>query len=207
VGAGRTELAETLFGAAKMTKGDIYIHGKLIKINNTRQGTRASIGMVTEERKETGLALNSSVKSNIVITKLKGICSAGFFLNRKKENDVANAYVQKLGIRTSSINQTTLNLSGGNQQKIAIAKWLFSDVDILIMDEPTRGIDIGAKYEIYCLINEMTAQGKSIILISSELPELIGMSDRIMVIHEGRLKGELSKEEMSPEAVMRLAVS
>ncbi|MCI6464078.1 MAG: sugar ABC transporter ATP-binding protein [Faecalicatena sp.] len=207
VGAGRTEFAETIFGAAKMTEGTILIHGKAVKIRNTKAATRASIGMLTEDRKETGLALKASIKHNIVISNLKGICSAGFWTNSKKENDAAKKYIGQLKIQTPSVNQTAVNLSGGNQQKVIIAKWLFSDVDILIMDEPTRGIDVGAKYEIYCLINELVAQGKSIILISSELPELIGMSDRVIIMHEGRQKGELSKAEMTPEAIMRLAVS
>lgn len=206
VGAGRTELAEVLFGAAKKSSGKIILKGKEIHFKTTRQATRASIGMLTEERKETGLALTASVKSNIVISKLKKICNIGFWLNKNKEKAAADKYVKELNIRTPSINQIVMNLSGGNQQKVVLSKWLFSDSDILIMDEPTRGIDVGAKYEIYCLMNKLVEQGKSIIFISSELMELLGICDRIIVLHQGHKKGELMRNEFSSEAVMKLAI-
>lgn len=207
VGAGRTEFAETIFGEGKLSGGEILLHGKKVSIRNTSQAIRASIGMLTEERKETGLALQSTVKANIVISKLEKICLGGVWLSKAQEKQTALKYVKDLNIKTPSINQTAYNLSGGNQQKIAIAKWLFSDADILIFDEPTRGIDVGAKYEIYHIMNDLVSMGKSIIFISSELPELMGMSDRIVVMHEGRKKGELLRDEFSAEGIMALAVS
>lgn len=195
-------------GEGKLSGGEIYLHGKKVSIKNTTQAIKHSIGMLTEERKETGLALDASVKSNIVIAKLSKLCfGKNLFINRKAEKEVAEQYVKELKIKTPSIYQTAYNLSGGNQQKIVIAKWLFSDADILIFDEPTRGIDVGAKHEIYNIMNDLVSKGKSIIFISSELPELMGMSDRIIVMHEGRKKGELLREEFSSEGIMKLAVS
>ena len=208
VGAGRTELAETIFGEGKLAGGEIYLHGKKVTIKNTSQAIKASIGMLTEERKETGLALNTSVKNNIVISKLEKVCwGKRLWISQKKVKEVAEKYAKDLRIKTPSVNQTVYNLSGGNQQKIAIAKWLFSDADILIFDEPTRGIDVGAKHEIYHIMNELVKKGKSIIFISSELPELMGMSDRIIVMHEGHKRGELEKNEFTSECIMKLAVS
>lgn len=208
VGAGRTELAETIFGEGKLSGGEIYLKGKKVMIRNTTQAIGHSIGMVTEERKETGLALDASVKSNIVIAKLSKLCvGRNLWISRRAEKEAAKRYVEELKIKTPSINQSAYHLSGGNQQKIVIAKWLFSDADILIFDEPTRGIDVGAKHEIYNIMNELVSKGKSILFISSELPELMGMSDRIIVMHEGHKKGELSREEFSSEHIMKLAVS
>ena len=208
VGAGRTELAETIFGEGRLSSGEIFLHGKKVSIRNTSQAIKASIGMLTEERKETGLALGATVRNNIIISKLKKVClGGGLWISRRKANESAGRYVEELRIKTPSIHQTAYNLSGGNQQKIAIAKWLFSDADILIFDEPTRGIDVGAKHEIYNIMNRLAGEGKSIIFISSELPELMGMSDRIVVMHEGHKKGELSKDEFSSEGIMKLAVS
>lgn len=207
VGAGRTELAEVIFGAEKMEEGEISINGKKIAIHSTKDAKLNSMGMVTEERKETGLALDFSLTKNITITNLNKISRGSFFINNKKESQAADEYVKKLNIKTPSINQQVLNLSGGNQQKVVIAKWLFSDVDILILDEPTRGIDVGAKYEIYLLINKLIEQGKSIIMISSELPEILGMCDRVVVMHNGMKRGELTGKEINAEAVMRLAVN
>lgn len=206
VGAGRTELCEAIFGAEKMQAGEITINGKVVRIRNTQQAKRHSIGMVTEERKETGLALGFSVKRNISITNLPRIAAGGIWLTNSRENKAAEEYVEELRIKTPGIRQTVENLSGGNQQKVVIAKWLFSNVDILILDEPTRGIDVGAKFEIYQLINRLAEQGKAIIMISSEMPELLGMSDRVIVMHDGKKKGELSGEQLCPEAVMKLAV-
>ena len=175
-------------------------------IRNTADGKEHSIGLVTEDRKETGLALIYSVVDNLIITNLRKVSKSGF-VNRKLSQAQADRYVKELGIKTPSIKQATMNLSGGNQQKVVLAKWLFSDVEILILDEPTRGIDVGAKYEIYLLMNKLVEQGKAIIMISSELPEVLGMSDRVLVINAGRKKGELSGEGMTPEAVMSLAIS
>ena len=149
--------------------------------------------------------LDMDIVKNITVTKLDAV-SRGAFLRRRKEAFVADEYVKKLDIRTPSIHQVLSNLSGGNQQKVVLAKWLFSEADILILDEPTRGIDVGAKYEIYCLINRLTEQGKAVIMISSELPEVLGMSDRILVMHEGRIKGELTGIDKTAERVMQLAI-
>lgn len=206
VGSGRTELAETIFGAAKRENGEVIIKGKTAAIRSTTDGKNNSIGMVPEDRKEVGLVLDYDVAQNISITNLSKLCKKSV-LNKNKEKEYAREFVQELNIKTPSINQIVVNLSGGNQQKVVLAKWLFSDADILILDEPTRGIDVGAKYEIYLLINRLAEQGKSIILISSELPEVIGMSDRIMVLAGGMKKGELERSEISAEAVMKLATS
>ena len=205
VGSGRTELVEAIFGARRLHAGEVYVHGRKAKIRNTSDGKSCSIGLVTEDRKETGLALNYSLTDNIVITNLRRIVR-NLFINRKLMQVNVSRYIKELGIKTPSARQAVVNLSGGNQQKVVLAKWLFSDVEILIMDEPTRGIDVGAKYEIYLLMNTLVEQGKSIIMISSELPEVIGMSDRILVINEGRKKGELHGAEMNPKAVMSMAL-
>ena len=204
VGAGRTELAEAIFGADPATGGDIILHGKKVTIRSTRDGKMNSIGLVTEDRKETGLVLDMTIAKNITITKLDAVTN-GIVISNQKEADVAKEYVEKLNIKTPSITQTLNNLSGGNQQKVVLAKWLFSDADILILDEPTRGIDVGAKFEIYCLMNTLTEQGKAVIMISSELPEVLGMSDRILVMHNGTIKGELPGKSTA-EQVMQLAI-
>jgi len=206
VGSGRTELAEALFGAEKHDDGVIIIKGKKVAIHSTYDGKSNSIGFLTEDRKETGLVLDYNIAKNITITNLPKISKNGILINRL-EKQYAQQFADDLGIRTPSINQLTINLSGGNQQKVVLAKWLFSNVDILILDEPTRGIDVGAKYEIYLLINKLAEQGKSIIMISSELPEVLGMCDRVIVLNAGVKKGELMKEEMSPEAVMHMIMS
>jgi ribose transport system ATP-binding protein len=206
VGAGRTELAEALFGADPPDKGDVYINGKKAVIRSTYAGLTSSVGMLTEDRKETGLLLDMDIPRNITVTKLSAV-STGILISGRKETDVAQGYITALAVKTPSVRQTLANLSGGNQQKVVLAKWLFSEADILILDEPTRGIDVGAKYEIYCLMNSLTEQGKSVIMISSELPEVIGMSDRILVMHEGRIKGELAGTEKTAERVMQLAIT
>ena len=206
VGAGRTELAEAIFGADPIDEGSIEIFGKRVNIRSTQQGKKNSIGMVTEDRKETGLVVDMSVTKNISVTKLENV-SKGFVIQKSKEEEVAKEFVKTLNIKTPSVRQTLYNLSGGNQQKVVLAKWLFSNVEILILDEPTRGIDIGAKYEIYCLMNSLSEQGKSIIMISSELPEVLNMSDRILVMHEGQLKGELKGENMTGDNVMKLILN
>ena len=206
VGAGRTELAEAIFGANPIDEGTIEIHGKKARIRSTQDGKMNSIGMVTEDRKETGLVVDMSVTKNISITKLEHV-SKGFVIQRNMEEKVAKDFVNTLNIKTPSVRQTLYNLSGGNQQKVVLAKWLFSNAEILILDEPTRGIDIGAKYEIYCLMNSLSEQGKSIIMISSELPEVLNMSDRILVMHDGELKGELSGSDMSGDNVMKLILN
>ena len=205
VGSGRTELVEAIFGARPLQEGSLLIHGKPVHIHNTYQGKRCSIGLITEDRKETGLALHYSISDNIVIANLPRVTMKGFYRNALVQDAVAKS-VKSLNIRTPSSKQKAVNLSGGNQQKVVLAKWLFSDVNILIMDEPTRGIDVGAKYEIYLLMNDLVKQGKSIIMISSELPEVLGMSDRVMVINQGKKKGELTKDDMTGEKVMQMAL-
>ncbi len=205
VGSGRTELAEAIFGAEKHDDGIIMVKGKKVAIHSTYDGKSNSIGLLTEDRKETGLVLDFNISKNITITNLPKVSKSGILINRL-EKQYAQQFSDELGVRTPSINQLTINLSGGNQQKVVLAKWLFSDVDILILDEPTRGIDVGAKYEIYLLINQLAEQGKSIIMISSELPEVLGMSDRVIVLNEGKKKGELSRDELSAEAVMHMII-
>jgi len=205
VGSGRTELAETLFGAEKADSGEINVFGKRVVLRSTRDGQMNSIGMLTEDRKETGLVLPFTVARNITITNLKEVTS-NLLLSGRKEKKVAEKYIEALNIKTPSTNQPLMNLSGGNQQKVVLAKWLFSNADLLILDEPTRGIDVGAKYEFYCMMNDLVAQGKSIIMISSELPEVLGMSDRILVMHNGMIKGELMGLQMTAENVMQLAI-
>ncbi|HSK68718.1 MAG TPA: sugar ABC transporter ATP-binding protein [Candidatus Limnocylindria bacterium] len=206
VGAGRTELAEALFGASPKTSGEMRIGGTPVHIGSTAAGLARSIGMLTEDRKETGLILGMDIPRNVTVTKLRAV-SGRLFLSARRENAAAQEYVGKLNIKTPSLRQTTVNLSGGNQQKVVMAKWLFSDAQILILDEPTRGIDVGAKYEIYLLMNRLASEGKSIIMISSELPEVIGMSDRVLVMHEGKVKGELTGERKTAANVMELAIS
>lgn len=205
VGAGRTELAEAIFGAEPPDGGEVLLYGKKVRIRSTYQGKKNSLGLVTEDRKETGLVLDMNVTKNITITKLDAVKS-GPVLSNHKEAAVAQEYVEKMNIKTPSIQQLLNNLSGGNQQKVVLSKWLFSNADILILDEPTRGIDVGAKYEIYCLMNTLTEQGKSIIMISSELPEVLGMSDRILVMHEGTIKGELTDSAMTAENFMQMVI-
>ena len=206
VSSGRTELAETIFGAAPADGGTIEIKGKRVQIHSTYDGKKNSIGLLTEDRKETGLVLTYDLTQNITVTNLPRV-KKGPFLSAKLEREQAEHYIQELNVKTPSRKQLAINLSGGNQQKVVFAKWLFSDVDILILDEPTRGVDVGAKYEIYCLMNRLAEQGKAIIMISSELPEVLGMSDRVLVLSGGRLVGELQGEAATPEAVMALAVA
>lgn len=203
VGAGRTELARAIFGADQMQQGEIYIDGKPVSIQAPQAAIRNSIGLVPEDRKGQGLVLSMNVKDNITLANIRGIGKGK--LNLALEKDVANKYVQDLNIVTPSVYQQTVNLSGGNQQKVVLAKWLFSKCKILIVDEPTRGIDVGAKVEIYELLNELVKSGSTVIMISSELPELIGICDRIIVLHEGEITGELRRDEFTEEAIMLFA--
>ena len=206
MGSGRTEIVNAIYGLEKIFKGDIVIKGKKVTIRSPRDAIKNSIGLVSEDRKKFGLVLTSSVKHNITISSLSK-CSNGPFLNLKKENEIVDKQIQKLSIKTSSPDQIVNFLSGGNQQKIVISKVLLNDADIIIFDEPTRGIDIGAKSEIYRLMTQLVKEGKSIILISSELTEILGMSDRILVIHEGAIKVELSKAEATQELIMKHAMA
>ena len=206
VGSGRSEVARAVFGADKIEKGTIKINGKIVKIHSTQDAKKNSIGLVPEDRKEEGLATDFTILRNITVTNLKKV-STGIFLSRKKEGASSKALIEKLKVKTPSIHQKVESLSGGNQQKVVLAKWLFNDADILILDEPTRGIDVGAKYEIYVLMNELVKQGKSIIMISSELPEIFALSDRIMVMYEGTLKALVENTGgLKPEDIMQFAI-
>lgn len=204
VGAGRTEVARAIFGADPIDSGQVLIDGRPVDIRSPRHAISLGIGLVTEDRKALGLVLGMAVRENISLANLNILTRLGF-INRGKERKVAEGYVEDILIKTPSIEQAVQNLSGGNQQKVVLAKWLFTKSKALIFDEPTRGIDVGAKTEIYQLMNRLTETGVAIIMISSELPEVLGMSDRILVMHEGRIAGELSRHEATQEKIMRLA--
>ncbi len=204
VGAGRTEVARAIFGADSIDSGQILINGKPVDIRSPRHAISLGIGLVTEDRKALGLVLGMAVRENISLANLNILTRLGF-IRRGKEREVAEGYVEDILIKTPSIEQAVQNLSGGNQQKVVLAKWLFTKSKVLIFDEPTRGIDVGAKTEIYQLMNRLAESGAAIIMISSELPEVLGMSDRILVMHEGKLAGELSRQEATQERIMQLA--
>ena len=204
MGAGRTETARALFGADEKESGDIYINGKKVEINTPQDAVKLGIGYLSEDRKRFGLVLGKSVAENSTLASLKDFMK-GIFINKKKEDEVAAEYVKSLKTKTPSVDQLLVNLSGGNQQKVVISKWLIQNCDILIFDEPTRGIDVGAKSEIYHLMNELVKQGKSIIMISSEMPEILRMSDRIIIMCEGRKTGEIDIAEATQEKIMHMA--
>ncbi|MBU9737896.1 sugar ABC transporter ATP-binding protein [Diplocloster agilis] len=204
MGAGRTEMARALFGADIKDSGDIYIHGNKVEINSPEDAVKYGIGYLSEDRKQFGLVLAKSVLENTTLPTLEKFKN-GHFLNRTKEKDVAKKYVDELKTKTPNVDEIVNNLSGGNQQKVVIAKWLARDCEILIFDEPTRGIDVGAKNEIYHLMNELVKQGKSIIMISSEMTEILRMSDRIVVMCEGKKTGEIKIEEATQEKIMSAA--
>ncbi|MCA9998841.1 MAG: sugar ABC transporter ATP-binding protein, partial [Anaerolineales bacterium] len=204
MGAGRTELAMSVFGHSygRHITGKIYKYGREIDISSINKAIANGLAYVTEDRKNYGLILIDDVKNNISLANLEGVADR-FVINQPKTLSVAREYRDKLSIKCSSILQKTVNLSGGNQQKVVLSKWLFANPDVLILDEPTRGIDVGAKYEIYTIINQLADEGKGIILISSELPEIIGVCDRIYVMNEGRIVGEMPKAEASQEKIMQ----
>lgn len=204
LGAGRTEIMETLFGVTPKDSGTVRLHGKEVHISNAKQAIRHKMAMITEDRRHTGLILMQSVRMNESVAYLQKITKYGF-LNRKAEIRDTDDYAERLSIKVPSMNSEIALLSGGNQQKAIIAKWLLTEPDVLIMDEPTRGIDVGAKAEIYKLIGELAKQGKAIILISSELPEVCGISDRIMVVRQGAIAGEFSRKEFDSDAIMKCA--
>jgi len=204
VGAGRTEVARALFGADPIDAGEIRLDGQPVLIRSPRDAIRLGLGLVPEDRKTLGLILNMVVRENVTLAHLDLLSMLGF-VNRRRERDLAAEYVRSLRIRTPTIEQEVRHLSGGNQQKVVLAKWLCTDSRVMIFDEPTRGIDVGAKQEIYELMNELAARGVAMIMITSELPELLAMSDRILVMHAGRVAGELSREEATQERVMHLA--
>lgn len=204
MGAGRTETARALFGADKKESGDIYINGRKVEIKSPQDAVKYGIGYLSEDRKRFGCIVGKSVAENTTLACLEKFMS-GIFINKKKEREVTQKYVDELKTKTPSVDQMVRNLSGGNQQKVVIAKWLARDCDILIFDEPTRGIDVGAKSEIYALMNELVKAGKSIIMISSELTEVLRMSDRIVVMCEGRKTGEIPIEKATQESIMHAA--
>lgn len=204
IGAGRTELCEALFGLVPLTHGEIMVNGEKIENTSPRRAIQNGFGFVTEDRHKTGLILPMAVRNNLTLAGYKKVCRCSF-IDTKKDIAAANEYVEKLKISTPSIEQLVEFLSGGNQQKVVLAKWLFSEAKILLFDEPTRGIDVATKTEIYRLMRKLTMDGVSIIMISSELPEIIGMSDRILVMKDGCITGELFPDETSEEEILSYA--
>ena len=204
MGAGRTETARALFGADPKESGDIYVNGKKVDIKSPMDAVKCGIGYLSEDRKRYGIVVAKSVAENSTMASMENFMN-GIFINKKKENDIAKKYVNDLKTKTPGVDQLVVNLSGGNQQKVVIAKWLVRNCDILIFDEPTRGIDVGAKSEIYHLMNELVAEGKSIIMISSEMTEILRMSDRIVVMCEGKKTGEIDISEATQENIMHAA--
>jgi putative multiple sugar transport system ATP-binding protein len=203
MGAGRTELALSVFGknyGIDIT-GTVLIDGKEVRLNNARQAINRKLVYITEDRKGDGLVLTNPIRVNTTLAKMEKVSSYGV-IDKDIEMIAANDYVDKLRTKCTSIEQDVGNLSGGNQQKVLVSKWMFADPEIMILDEPTRGIDVGAKYEIYCIINQLVSEGKSILLISSELPELIGMCDRIYIMNEGKMVGEVMREDATQEIIM-----
>jgi ribose transport system ATP-binding protein len=206
VGAGRTETMRAIFGADKIDGGKIYIKGKEVKIKSPRDAIRNGIALLTEDRKGQGLVLAESIKLNMVLSNLKGF-SDGLFLNDKKIEEADEKNVKALSIKCTSIDEKVQQLSGGNQQKVVIGKWLNSDCDIVIFDEPTRGIDVGAKVEVYQVMNELVKEGKCVIMVSSEMPEVLGMSDRVIVMRGGKVTGEMHRgdDAFNQEDIMKAA--
>ncbi len=202
-GAGRTELARSVFGKSYGTSitGSLKLFGKETILRNEREAIEAGIAYVTEDRKDNGLILSNTLVCNTTMSRLEKVCHRGI-IDVDKENLVAEEYKDKLRTKTPSIHQDVGNLSGGNQQKVLLSKWMFADPEVLILDEPTRGIDVGAKYEIYCIMNDLVSQGKAVVMISSEMPELLGMCDRIYVMNEGNLVTEMSGAEATQEKIM-----
>jgi ribose transport system ATP-binding protein len=205
VGAGRTELAEAIFGASPIESGEIFIDGDRVRIASPAQAIARGVGLIPEDRKRYGILAEMSVRENVSYSSLKGFCRMGI-IDGRKETEVASSYTDRLRIKTPDLEQKVKNLSGGNQQKVVLSKWLATQCRVLLFDEPTRGIDVGAKQEIYELIRQLADDGKAIMLISSEIPELIGLSDRILVMREGQIVGTLEKGHATQEAIVDLAV-
>ena len=208
MGAGRTELAMSIFGRSygQNISGQVKLAGKDIDTSTVAAAIRSGLAYVTENRKELGLILEETIQRNITLANLRDVSTSGV-INEAEETNVAERYREAMNIRTPSVFQKVMNLSGGNQQKVVLSKWLFAGPEVLILDEPTRGIDVGAKFEIYGIINELSAQGKGVVMISSEMPELLGMSDRIYVMNEGSFVGELDASDASQERIMSLIVT
>lgn len=205
VGAGRTEVCMSIFGAMHKDSGEIYLNGEKLNIKSPADAMKKKIAYLSEDRKLMGISLMNTIRDNISLSNMEQVSKNGF-MNTKKEEELSKKAVEMLSIKTPSIYQLVGNLSGGNQQKVALAKWIERDIDVLILDEPTRGVDVGAKQEIHSLIGDIAKQGIAIILISSELPEVLGMSDRILVMHEGKLKAEIDANEATQELIMSYSV-
>ncbi len=206
VGAGRTEVLSSIFGAEKLDKGEIYIKGKKVKIRNPQEAISYHISMIPENRRDDGLVTTMSIKENTQLTLLDKISVKGF-LSKKKSDKLMEHMIQEYSIKIGKPDDTILTLSGGNQQKAVIAKWIGNNPEILLCDEPTRGIDVGAKADIYNLLKDIASKGIGIVMVSSELPELLALCDRILVMHEGRMTGELAKEECTEELIMKYAAA
>jgi len=204
VGAGRTELARAVFGADPIDSGEVFLNGRRVKIRSPQDAIRLGVGLLTEDRKNQGLVIGMKVRENVTLSGLDALVRR-IFIDRGRERAETERYVKELQIKTPGIEQLVKNLSGGNQQKVVLAKWLFTESKMLLFDEPTRGIDVGAKREIYRLLNELVSRDVGVLVISSELPEVIGMCDRILVMHEGRIAGEISHSEATQEKVMHYA--
>jgi ribose transport system ATP-binding protein len=204
MGAGRTELAEALFGVRPLLEGDISLDGRPVRIRHPAEAIAAGIFLIPEDRRWQGLVLAASVKENISLASLD-LVSQWKLVARGREQELAQTMCQRLNVRTPSVQQTVALLSGGNQQKVVLAKWLCRTPRLLILDEPTRGIDVGAKTEIYALMDRLAGEGMGVLMISSDLEEILGMSDRVLVMHQGNLAGELARAELSEEAIMHLA--
>lgn len=205
-GSGRTETVKLIFGADKKKSGQLFLDGKEITTNSPADAVGYQIGLVSEDRKEEGVFLPLSIRKNISVTNFKGISKRFGFLNSEKETKNVQDLIEKLNIKTQSAETAVKNLSGGNQQKVALAKWLSIDSKVILIDEPTRGVDVGAKVEIYQLINEVAKKGVGVVVISSDMPEIMGIADRILIMHEGTMYGELSKAEFSEENILRYAI-
>jgi ABC-type sugar transport system ATPase subunit len=205
MGSGRTELVNAIFGVyGKKRKGEIYLNGKKIEIKSPADAIENGIALITEDRKELGLLLDKGLTINMTLPSLKKF-SSQFVMDHHAEKSTAEKYVDELNIKTPSLDVFVEKLSGGNQQKVVIGKWLITDSDVLILDEPTRGIDVGAKTEVYRLMNQLVEKGVTVIMISSELPEIMGMSDRILVMSEGEKTAVLEREEADEETIMKYA--
>jgi ribose transport system ATP-binding protein len=205
VGAGRTELLATLFGVTPNVGGEVLVSGKSIDAQSPEEAINAGMALVPEDRKLQGLILEMSVRANMGLASLKRESPNGIFMNDAREGEITQLMIQQMRVKTPSEKQVVRYLSGGNQQKVVIGKWLAMEPRVLLLDEPTRGIDVGAKQEIYGLMEDLAKSGVAILFVSSELEEVMGMSDRTLVMHEGQITGELTREQLSEEAIMQLA--
>jgi len=206
VGSGRTELVRAIFGADHKDSGEVFLHGRPVRINSPRDSVRHRLGLLPEDRKEHGVLLGLSVRQNLTLSNLGSVANGAGFIDVRKEKKIADSLISRLGIRASSPEQAVSELSGGNQQKVALGRWFYADCGAMILDEPTRGVDVGARIEIYRLIDELAREGLALIIVSSDLLEIIGMCDRVMVMSQGRVAGFLEKPELSEENIMRLAM-